>query len=523
MIHFAATALVLVGLSQPNFWLLFASVLALTASGVVKSRSTVVFVAGWLALIGCLVHGVVWGPRWELYLCVGVVFASWQSQGLRIGVEFLSAIILCFSPIGGVVVPCWIALRGWTLLKGSARWLLIPIQLAFVVGHGAVKAAETEVAPLPEVGFVPELNILEPDRTDDDAVVARVFLPEVLTPPEVLYLRAAGLDAFDGVRWTARSSAGQFVPGTGGLPLRVHVEQDLPMLLTVGRLAAIRSFPAKPDGQGGFRASVPAGTSYWLQVVDPLLGPNDKVQSAHSVVPALDPEVRKWWLEHRPWGQVRDRMERWSLLLQAQASYVRYPPDPQGDPLADLLFLSKQGDCERFASALALLARADGIPSRVVIGYASKRKEGNEFVVRASDAHAWVEVYVEGEGWIPFDATPGTRPSLAGSGQGEGLSFIWFAVPLVGVGVSLWLLRRRRADPWLAAVRLLRAKGWILPEDVPPLSQAHWLAQQVGEPATALIELAWAVYRVEYRGDAGFDAEPYLSALSRVPSVDEVR
>jgi protein-glutamine gamma-glutamyltransferase len=82
------------------------------------------------------------------------------------------------------------------------------------------------------------------------------------------------------------------------------------------------------------------------------------------------------------------------------------------DPIANFLFVRKQGHCEYFASAMAVMLRTLGIPSRVVNGFRSD--EFNDltanYVIRAKDAHAWVEAYFPGYGWQTFDPTP------AGSG-----------------------------------------------------------------------------------------------------------
>jgi protein-glutamine gamma-glutamyltransferase len=78
------------------------------------------------------------------------------------------------------------------------------------------------------------------------------------------------------------------------------------------------------------------------------------------------------------------------------------------DPLADFLFVRKQGHCEYFASSMAIMLRTLGIPSRVVNGF--RASEFNDltanYVIRASSAHSWVEAYFPGYGWISFDPTP---------------------------------------------------------------------------------------------------------------------
>jgi protein-glutamine gamma-glutamyltransferase len=87
------------------------------------------------------------------------------------------------------------------------------------------------------------------------------------------------------------------------------------------------------------------------------------------------------------------------------------------DPLANFLFERKQGHCEYFASAMAVMLRTLGIPSRVVNGFRSDEFNdltGN-YVIRAKDAHAWVEAYFPGYGWHTFDPTPG-----GGAGSPEG-------------------------------------------------------------------------------------------------------
>jgi protein-glutamine gamma-glutamyltransferase len=82
---------------------------------------------------------------------------------------------------------------------------------------------------------------------------------------------------------------------------------------------------------------------------------------------------------------------------------------PVADPLANFLFERKQGHCEYFASSMAVMLRALHIPARVVNGFRSSEFNDitGQYVIRARDAHAWVEAYFPGYGWITFDPTPG--------------------------------------------------------------------------------------------------------------------
>jgi hypothetical protein len=76
------------------------------------------------------------------------------------------------------------------------------------------------------------------------------------------------------------------------------------------------------------------------------------------------------------------------------------------DPLADFLFTSKAGHCEDFATALAILLRTQGIPTRVVIGFFGGERVGDQYVLRAGDAHSWTQVLIPGRGFVSVDATP---------------------------------------------------------------------------------------------------------------------
>jgi hypothetical protein len=86
------------------------------------------------------------------------------------------------------------------------------------------------------------------------------------------------------------------------------------------------------------------------------------------------------------------------------------------DPLADFLFVRGAGHCEYFASAMTIMLRAEGIPARYVTGFSPGEYNniGGDYIIRESDAHAWVEVYFPGYGWITFDPTPPGNGRRAG-------------------------------------------------------------------------------------------------------------
>ncbi|SFB46647.1 Transglutaminase-like enzyme, putative cysteine protease [Amycolatopsis marina] len=76
------------------------------------------------------------------------------------------------------------------------------------------------------------------------------------------------------------------------------------------------------------------------------------------------------------------------------------------DALADFVLNGKRGFCEQFASAMAVMLRSQGIPSRVAIGFTTGYTTADYRSITSQDAHAWVEVYFGDQGWVPFDPTP---------------------------------------------------------------------------------------------------------------------
>ena len=92
---------------------------------------------------------------------------------------------------------------------------------------------------------------------------------------------------------------------------------------------------------------------------------------------------------------------RFSYSLQSNVAN-----SPQG--LLDFLKVTRQGYCQQFAFAMAVLARLAGIPSRIAIGYTAGRPRPNgTWAVSTADAHAWPELYFSGIGWLRFEPTPG--------------------------------------------------------------------------------------------------------------------
>lgn len=109
-------------------------------------------------------------------------------------------------------------------------------------------------------------------------------------------------------------------------------------------------------------------------------------------------------------------VESW---LKSNLSYTLEMESPgDTEPIHFFLFDRRKGHCEYFSSAMAILLRAVGVPTRNVNGFlGGEWNEYNDYIaVRAGDAHSWVEVYFHGVGWVTFDPTPSADLDQLGRG-----------------------------------------------------------------------------------------------------------
>jgi transglutaminase-like putative cysteine protease len=129
-------------------------------------------------------------------------------------------------------------------------------------------------------------------------------------------------------------------------------------------------------------------------------------------------------------------LERW-FRTGGGFVYDQQPPQPPpGVPaLVDFVANSRRGYCQHFAGAMALMLRYLGVPARVAVGFTSGHFDRGEWVVADRDAHAWVEVWFKGWGWLPFDPTPG-RGGLAAGYSSSSPSFDVAATAAVLAGKS---------------------------------------------------------------------------------------
>jgi transglutaminase-like putative cysteine protease len=125
-----------------------------------------------------------------------------------------------------------------------------------------------------------------------------------------------------------------------------------------------------------------------------------------------------------------------SMLHEQDFYYTLEPPPLGSNPVDRFLFDTRRGFCEHYASAFAVLMRSVGIPTRIVLGYQGGELNpiGGHLIVRQSDAHAWTEVWLDGEGWVRVDPTAAVAPERVEIGTSdaafEGIGESWgFTAP----------------------------------------------------------------------------------------------
>jgi transglutaminase-like putative cysteine protease len=280
------------------------------------------------------------------------------------------------------------------------------------------------------------------DQPNVEVFTVRADAPETGMPTGS-HWRLTALDTFDGTIW--RSSY-QTDEADGDLPRAVDSAADarsVRQTITVQALAAIwlpaAYEPVAIDAAGtGINYDARSSTIIVDRSTDTSDGLMYAVQSAipqwtadqlRQAPDEVPDEIAERYLQLPDNFSDRIGQEAMRLTADAPTTYDRaiammrylrgfeYTQDPQGghsvDALERFLFENQRGYCEQFAGAFAAMARSINIPARVAVGFTKGIQDPNEptlFRVTGKHAHAWVEVYFEGYGWVTFDPTPGRAP-----------------------------------------------------------------------------------------------------------------
>lgn len=257
---------------------------------------------------------------------------------------------------------------------------------------------------------------------EDDRIILRASLGKV--NESMLYWRGIVLDYFDGRSWRAQHrEAGR---RTGGGPLvgqavwqEIYLEPygdkylfalDKPNLILLREAKEYGSLtfalPSALDKKIRYKA---------FSVLSDRVSDGIGRSETYLQLPSqLSPRIKTLASQLTSGGHEKTIHSILTFLLGGQFSYSLTHLPVTATPLEDFLFVTKYGNCEYFASAFAVLARAAGIPARLVAGYKGGyySELGKYYLVAQKHAHVWVEVDLPGKGWVRYDPTPasGARP-----------------------------------------------------------------------------------------------------------------
>jgi len=288
-----------------------------------------------------------------------------------------------------------------------------------------------------------------------DAIAFRVDFQGEAPRRRALYWRGPVLWDFDGRTWRLGSPGlAELAPPSGGTRIEYSVLIEPHNRNWLFALEVPASLPGGAryldDGQIVTLAPVRARMRYEMaSAID--AGPSAgeasyNLRRALRLPPGFNPRARALAESWRTASAVDAEILAHAIeyFRRERLQYTTEPPLLGRDSVDEFLFLTRQGFCEHFSSALVFLMRAAGVPARVVTGYqgGDMNPADGRFTVRQSDAHAWTEVYLGGRGWIQVDPTALSVPGRVDAGLAR-------AVP---AGDALPLLMRPELE-WLRTLR----------------------------------------------------------------------
>lgn len=264
------------------------------------------------------------------------------------------------------------------------------------------------------------------DTLTDDRIAFRVKFENTVPAPSERYWRGPVLWDFDGLQWRRNNKDNQAV-----LSPIAQMNDKTAIAYTVSLEATEKNYLPVLD----WPRNAPA--PYYLSAENSLYSGKriqkmTQYQMRSVLTPdatvALDEASRQRALAYpqgfnkrtqalaQQWraeaGSDRAYIARIMAWIESDFAYTLDTDLPRINAVDDFLFTDNKGFCQHFSSSFAVLMRAAGIPSRVVTGYVGgfRNPYGGYWVLYNKDAHAWNEVWLEGEGWVRFDATAAVAP-----------------------------------------------------------------------------------------------------------------
>lgn len=366
-----------------------------------------------LVLAACLDRQALWRLPFDvagIWLCCAALAALGSSPNTSLRTSFVRA-----GAALAWALPLAIILFVFVPRLPGALWSLPPSE-----------QAQTGLSEQMSPGSISELAV-----SDDPAF--RVRFASAPPPPQQRYWRGPVLHHFDGYTWSRGTFGGvrqelqwldepvrysvMLEPSQRnwlfGLDTVASVSQRRAMISWDGQIFSSRAItsPIMYEAVSHLRTRTSGALPVTTRRLDTQLpaGRNPRSRELAQKLRAEAPDEQAF---------IGSAL---ALFRDGGFEYSLTPPLLDYDSVDDLLFNTRLGFCGHFASAFAFMMRAAGLPARVVTGYLGGEWNamGGYFIVRQSHAHAWVEVWVEDDGWVHVDPTAVVAPGRLQNGLDE--------------------------------------------------------------------------------------------------------
>jgi transglutaminase-like putative cysteine protease len=333
-------------------------------------------------------------------------------------------------------------------LAMSGRMLLhaLPIMLALFLLFPRMQGSFWAIEAPPKRGLMGLSDKLElgsiSELITSDEVAFRVRFEDEVPARRDRYWRGPVLDHFDGRTWTPGATA----QSPGETPDVQHREAGIAYELTLEPQKNRFIFALEtPDPLAVLGADAMLTQDYQILARRDLTDRNRLrlISYPNAKTDYISGPLRKRALALPPGNprtvalarRIRDEGDRdaariieraLAMFREQEFYYTLRPGQLTGNRIDEFLFETRRGFCEHYASAFTFMMRAAGIPARIVTGYQGGEINpsmllGGHMTVRQSDAHAWSEVWLDGQGWVRVDPTGYVAPERIESGIGEAL------------------------------------------------------------------------------------------------------
>lgn len=520
-----------------------ALLLAMSAMKILETRTNrdrilLITLSYFLLFAVFLWEQAIWSAAWLIGACVGITAALAQTVRRD----------QALAPIAAVM------LSGHLLARAVPLAVVLFVLFPRIPGPfwSLPKPAGTATTGLSEVLNPGDISAL----SRSDAVAFRVRFDGRPPPEELLYWRGPVLDWFDGRAWRVRTPATPSWLPAQDQRGRAAGEIDYEVVLEPSNQRWLLALET-PVHWSGARASVTVNRQ--LITMEPIIErlayrARSQIDSARSVGRANGPaniepssqaltaalslpagsNPRASGLAARlRLANPDDRSYLESVLRMFHDEPFQYtltPPRLGRQAVDDFLFATRQGFCEHYASAFAFLARAGGLPARVVAGYqgAERNPFSDYWIIRQANAHAWVEVWLDGA-WRRYDPTAAVAPERITDGLASeilrsrlGDERLWRTNLFLNRVVLSWDAVNAAWDRWVLAfgpdtqTELLLRLGFTTPDPMQLLALCLIAAM------CCVLALTLAMRR-QFRVGADRVSRTYAKACERVGRVTRPR